>query len=91
LLKWSSSVGGYLTTRDTGFDLALANPTRYVRYVLATTTADGLTLDADRRPPSGFVLEWRWAGYALWRHPDAPSLPVRFDALPDPSILERMP
>jgi hypothetical protein len=91
LLKWSTSVGGYLTTRDTGFDLAVSNPERYVRYVLATTTPDGLTLDADRRPPAGFVLEWRWAGYALWRHPDAPALPVRFDALPDPAILERTP
>lgn len=91
LLKWSPSVSGYLTTRDTGFDLALANPQRYVQYVLATTTSDGLTLDADRRPPPEFVLEWRWAGYALWRHPEAPPLPVRFDALPDPSILERLP
>jgi hypothetical protein len=88
LLKWSPSVANYLTTRDTGFDLAVADPQRYVRYVLATMTTDGLTLDADRRPPADFVLEWRWAGYALWRHPDAPSLPVRFDALPDPSVLE---
>jgi hypothetical protein len=91
LLKWSPSVAGYLTTRDTGFDLALANPRRYVRYVLATTTPNGLSLDADRRPPPGFIPEWRWAGYALWRHPDAPPLPVRFDALPDPSSLERTP
>ncbi len=91
LLKWSRSLRGYLTTRDTGFEVALAQPLRHVRYVLVTADGDGLTLDADRRPPPGFVLDWRWAGYTLWRHPDAPARPVRFEVLPDPSALETVP
>lgn len=88
LLKWSPSLAPYLTTRDVGYEVALADPVRHVRYVLATRTPAGRTLDADRRPPPGFVLEWNWAGYTLWRHPEAPPRGVRFDALPDPSVLE---
>ncbi|MDZ4259771.1 MAG: hypothetical protein U0974_15140 [Gemmatimonadales bacterium] len=91
LLKWSSSMRPYLTTRDTGFEVALAQPGSQVRYVVATADDEGLTLDADRRPPPGFLLEWSWAGYTLWRRPDASPRPVRFDALPDPSVLESSP
>lgn len=91
LLKWSPSVRHYLTTRDTGFEVALTQPINQVRYVLATPDDEGLTLDADLRPPPGFEREWSWAGYTLWRHPDAPPRPVRFEALPDPSVLESTP
>lgn len=81
LLKWAPSIRPYLTTRDTGFELAMAQPLNTVRYVLATADADGLTLDADRRPPAGFERAWSWQGYTLWRHPEAPVPPLRFDAL----------
>ncbi len=81
LLKWSPSLEPYLTTRDTGFEIARAQPLNTVQYVLATPDDDGLTLDADLRPPVGFVPVWRWQGYALWRHADAPAPALRFDAL----------
>ncbi len=80
LLKWTPSFEPYLTTRDTGFDIALALPADAVQYVLVTADDDGLTLDADRRPPAGFIEEWSWSGYTLFRRPAAPRLPVRFDA-----------
>jgi hypothetical protein len=81
LLKWAPSLEPYLTTRDTGFELAVAQPMVTVRYVLVTADAEGLTLDADRRPPAGFVRAWSWRGYTLWRHPDAVAPPLAFDAL----------
>lgn len=81
LLKWSPSLEPYLTTRDTGFELARSRPVNTVQYVLATPDDDGLTLDADLRPPADFVAVWRWQGYALWRRADAPAPALRFDAL----------
>ena len=81
LLKWAPSLGPYLTTRDTGFELALADPAGKVRYVMVTSTDNGLTLDADVHPPTGFVLNWSWGGYTLYRRADVPMLPVRYDAL----------
>jgi hypothetical protein len=81
LLKWAPSIRPYLTTRDTGFELAMAQPLNFVRYVLATVEGEGLTLDAHRRPPVGFERAWSWQGYTLWRHPEAPVPPLRFDAL----------
>jgi hypothetical protein len=81
LLKWAPSIKPYLTTRDTGFELAMAQPLNTVRYVLATREGDGLTLDLHRRPPAGFERAWSWQGYTLWRHPEAPVPPLRFDAL----------
>ncbi len=81
LLKWAPSMRPYLTTRDTGFEIAMAHPLNTVRYVLATEDSDGLTLDADLRPPVGFERAWSWQGYTLWRHPEAPVPPLRFDAL----------
>jgi hypothetical protein len=85
LLKWTPSFAPYLTTRDPGFDIALSVPRGSVRYVLVTADDDGLTLDADRRRPAGFVEDWSWAGYTLYRRPAAPRLPVRFDAMVSPS------
>lgn len=81
LLKWAPSIEPYLTTRDTGFELAMAQPLNTVRYVLATRVGERLSLDADRRPPAGFERAWSWQGYTLWRHPDAPVPVLRFDAL----------
>ena len=81
LLKWAPSLAPYLTTRDTGFELALTDPAGKVDYVLVTADRDGLTLDADLHPPEGFVLNWSWAGYTLYRRPDVARLPVRFDAV----------
>jgi hypothetical protein len=82
LLKWAPSLAPYLTTRDTGFDLALAEPAARVDYVLVTAEGDGLlTLDATDHPPSGFVLNWSWDGYTLYRRPTAPRLAVRYDAV----------
>jgi hypothetical protein len=81
LLKWAPSLEPYLTTRDTGFEIARAQPMNTVRYVLATPDREGLTLDADVRPPTGFIAVWQWQGYALWRHPEAPAPTIRFDAL----------
>jgi hypothetical protein len=81
LLKWAPSLEPYLTTRDTGFEIAVAQPMVTVRYVLATADESGLTLDADRRPPKGFVRAWSWHGYTLWRHPDAPVPQLAFDAI----------
>jgi hypothetical protein len=78
LLKWTPSFAPYLTTRDTGFDIALALPSMAVQYILVTADDDGLSLDMDRRPPVGFVEEWSWSGYTLYRRPAAPRLPVRF-------------
>lgn len=85
LLKWAPSFAPYLTTRDVGFDIALALPENSVRYVLVTGDDDGLTLDADRHQPEGFVQEWSWEGYTLYRRPSAPRLPVRFDAVIAPA------
>lgn len=81
LLKWAPSLEPYLTTRDTGFELAVARPVSTVQYVLATAGDDGLTLDASRRPPDGFIRTWTWQGYTLFRRGDAPPLSVRFDAI----------
>ncbi len=81
LLKWAPTLEPYLTTRDTGFDIAKAQPMNTVRYLLATPDNEGLTLDADVQPPAGFLAAWRWHGYALWRHPDAPIPTVDFDAV----------
>lgn len=81
MLKWTPSMRPYLTTRETGFDLALSVPALTVRYVLVTPDDDGLTLDADVRPPAGFVVDWSWGDYTLYRRTDAPRLPVRYDAL----------
>lgn len=79
LLKWAPSMSPYLTTRDTGFEMALAEPESAVQYVLVTPDEDGLTLDADQRPPRGFAVDWSWAGYTLYRRPDARPRPVRYD------------
>ncbi len=79
LLKWASSLAPFLTTQDTGFEIARAQPATTVRYVLATPDDEGLTLDADIRPPAGFLPAWSWQGYHLWRHPDAPVPVLRFD------------
>lgn len=81
LLKWAPSLSPYLTTRDTGFEVALAEPRAIVEYVVVTSDGDGLTLDADVRPPQGFQVDWSWGGYTLYRRPGAPRLPVRFDRL----------
>lgn len=81
LLKWAPSLSPYLTTRDTGFEVALAEPAAAVQYVLVTRDDDGLSLDADRRPIAGFEVDWNWAGYTLYRRPRADRLPVRYDRL----------
>lgn len=81
LLKWAPSLAPYLTTRDPGFDLALTDPADKVDYVLITSDREGLTLDADLRPPVGFVVNWSWAGYTLYRRPTVARLPVRYDAV----------
>src|SRR5690606_17888708 len=81
LLKWATSMDPYLTTRDSGFEIAVAEPLTTVRYVLVTSTASTTTLDAARFPPRGFVRAWRWQGYTLWKHPDAPTPRLRFEAL----------
>ena len=81
LLKWAPSLAPYLTTRDTGFELALSDPAQKVEYLLVTADNDGLTLDADVHPPSGFVVNWSWAGYTLYRLPTVAPLPVRYDAV----------
>ena len=81
LLKWAPSLAPYLTTRDTGFDLALSDPAQKVDYVLVTADNDGLTLDADVHPPAGFIVNWSWGGYTLYRRPNVASLPVRYDAV----------
>lgn len=81
LLKWAPTLEPYLTTRDTGFEIAKAQPMNTVRYVLATPDDEGLTLDADLRPPTGFLPVWNWRGYALWRRPDAAAPPLRYDAV----------
>ncbi|MEO5825002.1 MAG: hypothetical protein ABIR59_03880 [Gemmatimonadales bacterium] len=83
MLKWAPSMEPYLTTRDTGFEFALASPQGTVQYVLATRDDNGLTLDADIRPPAGFERSWNWGGYTLFRRTDAPPLPVRYDAVLD--------
>ncbi len=85
LLKWAPSLHPYLTTRDTGFEFALAAPQNVVRYVLVTDDDEGRSLDADIRPPAGFRVEWNWGGYTLYRRADAPPLPVRYDAVLDVS------
>jgi hypothetical protein len=82
LLKWSPSLEPFLTTRDTGYELGVQQPMDAVRYVLAVRDEAGYTFDADQRPPAGFLPEWEWRGYALWRHPDAPRVPIAFDAVP---------
>lgn len=81
LLKWTPSLDPYLTTRDTGFELAMAQPLNTVLYVLATASGDELTLDARRQPPRGFIQTWSWEGYTLWRHPEAPIPQLHVDAL----------
>lgn len=81
LLKWAPSLAPYLTTQDTGFEIALADPAAKVEYLLVTPNATGLTLDADVHPPRGFVINWNWSGYTLYRRLDAPPLPVRYDAV----------
>ena len=81
LLKWAPSLEPYLTTRDTGFEYALASPQATVRYVLVTADDDGLSLDADVQPPHGFDVAWNWGGYTLYRRSDVPTLPVRYDAV----------
>jgi hypothetical protein len=81
LLKWAPSLAPYLTTRDAGFDLALSDPAAKVDYMLVTSDDKGLTLDADVHPPAGFVINWSWSGYTLYRRPNAVPLPVRYDAV----------
>ncbi len=81
LLKWVPSMAPYLTTRDVGFELALAYPAAKVRYVMVTQDDEGLSLDADVHPPVGFVVDWSWNGYTLYRRPDAPRISVRYDAV----------
>ena len=81
LLKWAPSLAPYLTTRDAGFDLALSDPAAKVDYMLVTSDDNGLTLDADVHPPAGFVINWSWSGYTLYRRPNAAPLPVRYDAV----------
>ncbi|HRP07718.1 MAG TPA: hypothetical protein PLL69_04455 [Gemmatimonadales bacterium] len=81
LLKWTTSMESYLTTRDTGFELAVAQPLNTVRYVLVTGEGDLASLDSERRPPRGFIRTWSWEGYTLWRHPDAPVPQLHVDAL----------
>ena len=83
LLKWAPSLQPYLTTRDTGFEFALSTPQDVVRYILVTVDDEGLSLDADVRPPSGFRVDWNWGGYTLFRRADADPLPVRYDAAID--------
>ncbi len=86
LLKWAPSLAPYLTTRDMGFDVAYSEPHTAVQYVLVMTDADGVTLDAERRPPPGFVADWSWGGYILYRHPDAPRRMVQYSlSRPDPA------
>jgi hypothetical protein len=79
LFKWSPSLEPYLTTRDTGFEVAISQPLNTVLYVLATPDRDGLTMDADIRPPAGFLPTWSWRGYSLWRHPNAPTPVLKFN------------
>lgn len=79
LLKWAPSLAPYLTTRDTGFEVALAEPSAAVQYVMVTPDDDGLSLDADVRPPVGFEPDWSWGSYTLYRRPGAPRLTVRYD------------
>jgi hypothetical protein len=87
LLKWAPSMAPYLTSRDAGFELALSDPATTVRYLLVTNTETGSTLDVDVRPPEGFVINWSWAGYTLYRRADVRPLPVRYDAvLPGDSL-----
>jgi hypothetical protein len=81
LLKWAPSMAPYLTTRDAGFEVAVADPAEKVEYIMVTPDDEGLTLDADVHPPTGFLMNWSWAGYMLYRRPAAPSLPVRYDAV----------
>lgn len=81
LLKWAPSLSPYLTTRDTGFEVALAEPAAVVQYVLVTPDDEGLTLDADVHPPAGFQVDWSWGGYTLYRRAGATRLPVRYDRL----------
>jgi hypothetical protein len=88
LLKWAPSLEPYLTTRDNGFEIAMSEPLTSVRYLLAMETDSTTTLDADRFPPRGFVRAWRWQGYILWKHPDAPTPALRFDALIDTGVSE---
>jgi len=76
-----TSLSPYLTTRDTGFEVALAEPAAVVQYVLVTPDDDGLTLDADVHPPAGFQVDWSWGGYTLYRRAGATRLPVRYDRL----------
>lgn len=81
LFKWVPSMAPYLTTRDAGFEIALADPGAKVRYVLVTPDDEGLSLDADIRPPVGFVVDWSWGDYTLYRRPDVPRINVRYDAV----------
>lgn len=83
LLKWAPSLSPYLTTRDMTFDIALTEPGAVVRYVLIVHDSIGATLDADVRPPKGFVIDWSWEGYTLYRRRDAPGLPVFYPAIPE--------
>lgn len=83
LLKWAPSLEPYLTTRDTGFEIAMSEPLTTVRYVLTMASDSAVTLDARRFPPRGFVRAWHWRGYTLWRHPEAPTPTLRFDAVAD--------
>jgi hypothetical protein len=81
LFKWAPSMAPYLTTRDTGFELALTDPASKVEYVLVTADDDGLSLDADVHPPAGFVIDWSWHGYTLYRRPDVARISVHYDAV----------
>ena len=88
LLKWAPSLSPYLTTRDTGFEVALAEPGAAVQYVLVTPDDEGLSLDADTRPPAGFQADWSWSGYTLYRRAGAAQLPVRYDrAISRPEVV----
>lgn len=88
LFKWAPSMRPYLTTRDVGFELALTDPVSKVEYVLVTPDDEGLTLDADVHPPLGFVLDWSWDGYTLYRRPDVKRLDVRYDAVLTATTME---
>jgi hypothetical protein len=58
-----------------------------VQYVLVTPDDEGLSLDADTRPPAGFQADWSWSGYTLYRRAGASQLPVRYDrAIPRPEV-----
>lgn len=85
VLKWAPSMAPYLTTRDAGYEIALADPRRVVEYALVTPDDDGLTLDADVRDLPGMVEDWSWNGYTLYRRTDAPRINVRYDALMEAS------